>query len=123
MGYRKFLSFLITVVMVVTGIFSVSLADGTEEPRTCTTESGITLFFPADFKGVLWPGIDDNDPLLKEVGIDKNTVVNMYKTEGVELQTYKDLSDPDKALFVILQKGCRSLNFHIRRSLIILNSI
>ena len=102
MGYRKFLSFLITIVMVVVSVFSVSFADGADAGQSVTTESGITLTFPSEFKQILWPGIDENDPILKDVGIDKSTVVNLYKTDGVELQTYQDLGDADKAFLVII---------------------
>lgn len=108
MGYRKFLCFLITVVMVVTGIFSVSLADGTEEPRTCTTESGITLTVPKGYQNILWPGIDENDPLLSHLGIDKSQVMDMYKQGGTEFQCSKRINDDVVIFAIIFEKNTPS---------------
>ena len=102
MGYRKILSVLITIVMVVTSVFSVSLADNTETDKTCTTESGITLTIPKEFGNVLWPGIDEDDPYLKEIGINKRQVLGMYNQGGVELQCSRDANDTDSVIFVII---------------------
>ena len=102
MGYRKILSVLITIVIVVTSVFSVSLADNTETDKTCTTESGITLTFPKEFENVLWPGIDENDPYLKEIGMNKRQVLGMYNQGGVELQCSRDAKNADSVIFVII---------------------
>lgn len=94
--------------MVVTGIFSVSLADGTEEPRTCTTESGITLTVPKGYQNILWPGIDENDPLLSHLGIDKSQAMDMYKLGGTEFQCSKRINDDVVIFAIIFEKNTPS---------------
>ena len=112
MGYRKFLGLLITIVLVVSTLFSVSFADETENGRTCTTPSGITLTIPNDFENLLWPGIDENDPLLASYGMKKSEVRTMYEQGGIELQCNKGIdgtmgdgstrTTADKAIEVII---------------------
>lgn len=105
MGYRKFLSFLISIIMVVAMVSSTVLAGGTGGPdggqaggngqgdgaqdnaNTFTTVSGITLTLPPEYEHVIWPGIAEDDPNLKELGIDKDTVTEMYTKGGVEIQS------------------------------------
>lgn len=86
MGYRKFLSFLIMVTMVVSFVSASVFADDAGEAKSYTTESGITLNIPSSFTNVLWPGIDENDPLLAEIGLKKKQVESMYTQGGIELQ-------------------------------------
>ncbi|MBR1906183.1 MAG: acyltransferase [Clostridiales bacterium] len=112
MGYRKFLSFLFSIVLVVTSVFSVSWADTAEEGKVCTTPSGITLTIPNGFENILWPGIDENDPLLASYGLNKSNVQAMYEQGGIELQCNKgidgimgggnDNPTTDKAIQVII---------------------
>ena len=114
MGYRKFLCFLFSIVLVVTSICSVSLADDTETNggKECTTPSGITLTVPNGFENILWPGIDENDPLLASYGLNKSNVQAMYEQGGIELQCNKgidgvmggagDNPTTDKAIQVII---------------------
>lgn len=114
MGYRKFLCFLFSIVLVVTSICSVSLADDTETNggKECTTPSGITLTIPNGFENILWPGIDENDPLLASYGLNKRNVQAMYEQGGIELQCNKgidgvmggagDNPTADKAIQVII---------------------
>ena len=112
MGYRKFLGLLISIVLVVSTLFSVSFADETENGRTCTTPSGITLTIPNDFENLLWPGIDENDPLLASYGMKKSEVRTMYEQGGIELQCNKGIdgtmgdggtrTTADKAIEVII---------------------
>ncbi|MBE7069794.1 MAG: acyltransferase [Ruminococcaceae bacterium] len=93
MGYRKFISILITAVMVLASVFTVSLADDTETNvgKECTTPSGITLTIPNGFENILWPGIDENDPLLASYGLKKSNVQDMYEQGGIELQCNKGI--------------------------------
>ncbi len=114
MGYRKFLSFLFSIVLVVTSVCSVSYADDTETNggKECTTPSGITLTIPNGFENILWPGIDENDPLLASYGLKKSNVQAMYEQGGIELQCNKgidgvmggggDSPTADKAIQVII---------------------
>lgn len=114
MGYRKFLCFLFSIVLVVTSICSVSFADNTETNggKECTTPSGITLTIPDGFENILWPGIDENDPLLASYGLNKSNVQAMYEQGGIELQCNKgidgimgggnDNPTTDKAIQVII---------------------
>ena len=112
MGYRKFLCFLFSIVLVVTSAFSVSYADTAEEGKVCTTPSGITLTIPNGFENILWPGIDENDPLLASYGLNKSNVQVMYEQGGIELQCNKgidgtmgggnDNPTTDKAIQVII---------------------
>ena len=112
MGYRKFLSFLFSIVLVVTSVCSVSFADTSEEGKVCTTPSGITLTIPNGFENILWPGIDENDPLLASYGLKKSAVQDMYEQGGIELQCNKgidgimgggnDNPTADKAIQVII---------------------
>ena len=112
MGYRKFLCFLFSIVLVVTSAFSVSYADTAEEGKVCTTPSGITLTIPNGFENILWPGIDENDPLLASYGLNKSNVQAMYEQGGIELQCNKgidgvmggagDNPTTDKAIQVII---------------------
>ena len=114
MGYRKYLSFLFSIVLVVTSICSVSFADDTETNggKECTTPSGITLTVPNGFENILWPGIDENDPLLASYGLNKSNVRAMYEQGGIELQCNKgidgvmgggnDNPTADKAIQVII---------------------
>lgn len=112
MGYRKYLGLLISIVLVVSTLFSVSFADETENGRTCTTPSGITLTIPNDFENLLWPGIDENDPLLASYGMKKSEVRTMYEQGGIELQCNKGIdgtmgdgstrTTADKAIEVII---------------------
>ncbi|MBR3462512.1 MAG: acyltransferase [Clostridiales bacterium] len=93
MGYRKFFSFLISIIMVVAMVSSTVLADGPDEGEgngegnSFTTVSGITLTLPPEYEHVIWPGIAEDDPNLKELGIDKDTVTEMYTKGGVEIQS------------------------------------
>lgn len=93
MGYRKFISFFISIVMVVALVSSTVLADGPDEGEgngdgnSFTTVSGITLTLPPEYEHVIWPGIAEDDPNLKELGIDKDTVTEMYTKGGVEIQS------------------------------------
>lgn len=112
MGYRKFLSFLFSIVLVVTSVCSVSFADTSEEGKVCTTPSGITLTIPNGFENILWPGIDENDPLLASYGMKKSNVQDMYEQGGIELQCNKGIDGvmgdgnqnptSDKAIQVII---------------------
>lgn len=114
MGYRKFISILITAVMVLASVFTVSLADDTETNggKECTTPSGITLTIPDGFENILWPGIDENDPLIASYGLNKSNVQAMYEQGGIELQCNKgidgtmgggnDNPTADKAIQVII---------------------
>ena len=112
MGYRKFLCFLFSIVLVVTSAFSVSYADTAEEGKVCTTPSGITLTIPNGFENILWPGIDENDPLLALYGMKKSNVQDMYEQGGIELQCNKGIDGvmgdgnenptSDKAIQVII---------------------
>ena len=114
MGYRKFISVLITIVMVLASVFTVSLADDTETNggKECTTPSGITLTIPDGFENILWPGIDEKDPLLASYGLNKSAVQAMYEQGGIELQCNKgidgimggggDRPTADKAIQVII---------------------
>lgn len=112
MGYRKFLCFLFSIVLVVTSAFSVSYADTAEEGKVCTTPSGITLTIPNGFENILWPGIDENDPLLASYGLNKSNLQAMYEQGGIELQCNKgidgvmggagDNPTTDKAIQVII---------------------
>ena len=114
MGYRKFLCFLFSIVLVVTSVCSVSYADDTETNggKECTTPSGITLTIPNGFENILWPGIDENDPLLASYGLNKSKVQAMYEQGGIELQCNKgidgtmgggnDNPTTDKAIQVII---------------------
>lgn len=112
MGYRKFTGILITIILVVTSVFSVSLADTEEEGKVCTTPSGITLTIPNGFENILWPGIDANDPLLASYGLKKSAVQDMYEQGGIELQCNKGIDGvmgdgsvsptSDKAIQVII---------------------
>ena len=114
MGYRKFISVLITIVMVLASVFTVSLADDTETNggKECTTPSGITLTIPDGFENILWPGIDEKDPLLASYRLNKSAVQAMYEQGGIELQCNKgidgimggggDRPTADKAIQVII---------------------
>ena len=114
MGYRKFLSFLFSIVLVVTSVCSVSYADDTETNggKECTTPSGITLTIPNGFENIIWPGIDENDPLLASYGLKKSNVQAMYEQGGIELQCNKGINGvmgggndnptADKAIQVII---------------------
>lgn len=112
MGYRRYLGLLISIVLVVSTLFSVSFADETENGRTCTTPSGITLTIPNDFENLLWPDIDENDPLLASYGMKKSEVRTMYEQGGIELQCNKGIdgtmgdggtrTTADKAIEVII---------------------
>lgn len=114
MGYRKLLSFIFSIVLVVTSVCSVSYADDTETNggKECTTPSGITLTIPNGFENILWPGIDENDPLLASYGLKKSNVQAMYEQGGIELQCNKgingvmggggDSPTADKAIQVII---------------------
>ena len=102
MGYRKFSGLLLSIVLVVSSIFSVSLADNTETDKTCTTESGITLTIPKEFGNVLWPGIDEDDPFLKEIGMNKRQVLGMYNQGGTELQCSRIVDGSENFIFVII---------------------
>ena len=114
MGYRKLLSFLFSIVLVVTSVCSVSYADDTETNggKECTTPSGITLTIPNGFENILWPGINENDPLLASYGLKKSNVQAMYEQGGIELQCNKgingvmggggDSPTTDKAIQVII---------------------
>ena len=102
MGYRKYLGLLILIVFVVSSVFSVSLADNTETDKTCTTESGITLTIPKEFGNVLWPGIDEDDPFLKEIGMNKRQVLGMYNQGGTELQCSRLVEGSENFIFVII---------------------
>ena len=114
MGYRKLLSFLFSIVLVVTSVCSVSYADDTETNggKECTTPSGITLTIPNGFENILWPGIDENDPLLASYGLKKSNVQAMYEQGGIELQCNKGINGvmgggndnptTDKAIQVII---------------------
>ena len=100
MGYRKFFSFLISIIMVVAMVSSTVLAGGPDggqngdqgdgaqdNANTFTTVSGITLTLPPEYEHVIWPGIAEDDPNLKELGIDKDMVTEMYTKGGVEIQS------------------------------------
>lgn len=112
MGYRKFLCFLFSIVLVVTSVYSVSFADTAEEGKVCTTPSGITLTIPNGFENILWPGIDEKDPLLASYGMKKSNVQDMYEQGGIELQCNKGIDGvmgdgnenptADKAIQVII---------------------
>lgn len=102
MGYRKFLSFLISIVLTVSTFFFVSLADTEGADRICTTPSGITLTIPSEFQHLLWPGIEEDDPFLKELGMTKQTAVDMYEKGGIELQCSNNLSEEGPVIYVII---------------------
>jgi len=102
MRYRKFLSFLISIVLVVSTLFSVSFADGTDSGRTCTTSTGITMTVPAGFTNVLWTGMDEGDPLLKDMGIDKEEIMKWYRLGGTEIQFSKYVEGSSSWFFVIM---------------------
>ena len=73
------------------------------EYRNITTTSGITLTVSSEFLYPLWPGIDENDPVLSRLSINKKQVEEMYKLGGVEFQCSKTLAhDDDKYIEVII---------------------
>ena len=102
MGNRKFFSFLLSIILVVSTFFSVSMADEEEEERRCTTPSGITLTISSEYTNVIWPGMDEDDPLLELYGIEKDTVVQMYEKGGTEFQCGKLIGDNGAWLFIII---------------------
>ena len=102
MGYRKFYSILISIVLVVVSFCSMSWADSSDAGRTYTTPSGITLSLPTEFEQVLWPGIDEDDPFLAETELDKETVASWYERGGLELQSVTALSDNGPYLRIII---------------------
>ena len=61
--------------------------DAQDNANTFTTVSGITLTLPPEYEQVIWPGIAEDDPNLAEIGIDKDTVTEMYTKGGVEIQS------------------------------------
>ncbi|MBO4579089.1 MAG: acyltransferase [Clostridiales bacterium] len=105
MSYRKILSFLISTVLVLSTFFTVSLADGTEDGKTCTTESGITMTLPAECSAILWPGIDDDDPFLAETGLDKDKIVQMYEQGGTEIQCSRSIEGNENSwiFFIVFE--------------------
>ncbi len=102
MGYRKFLSFLIMVTMVVSFVSASVFADDAGEAKSYTTESGITLNIPSSFTNVLWPGIDENDPLLAELGINKRQVLGMYNQGGTEIQASRSIENDDDCFIMFI---------------------
>ena len=102
MGYRKFLSFLIMVTMVVSFVSTSVFADDAGEAKSYTTESGITLNIPSSFTNVLWPGIDENDPLLAELGINKRQVLGMYNQGGTEIQASRSIENDDDCFIMFI---------------------
>ena len=110
MSYRKILSFLISTVLVLSTFFTVSLADGTEDGKTCTTESGITMTLPAECSAILWPGIDEDDPWLAEIGLDKDAVVKMYEQGGTEIQCSRSIEGNENAwiFFIVFERDTPS---------------
>lgn len=101
MGYRKFLSFLISIVMVVVFASTAVSADNTKE-KSCTTPSGITLTMPKDFHSILWPGIEDNDPALAESGYTKEMLSQLYTKSGVEFQASRSVKDVKYGINVLI---------------------
>ena len=102
MGYRKFFSIMISIVLVVVSFCSMSFADSSDAGRTYTTPSGITLILPPEYEQVLWPGIDEDDPFLAETELDKETVTSWYERGGIELQSVTALSDNGPYLRIII---------------------
>ena len=102
MGYRKFLSFLTSIALVIASFFSVSFADTKEGSKSYTTESGITLTLPSDHRQVLWTGIDEDDPVLKEMNFTKREYMNLYNRSGRELQSVVPLSNSAHYLCVLM---------------------
>ena len=100
MGYRKFMSFLISIVMVV--VFASAAVSADSKEKKCTTPSGITLTMPKDFHSILWPGIEDNDPALAESGYTKETLSQLYTKSGVEFQASRTVKDVKYGINVLI---------------------
>jgi len=107
MGYRKFLSFLISITLVIASFFSVSFADTTEGGPSGSTDivtssdagtsvdrgdgtsyplpEGLTVILPSEFDEVLWIGMDaDDTELTRQAGVEP--ILQLYETQGVALQ-------------------------------------
>ena len=84
MNAKKIIGILITALMIVTASFSAVMADKTEEGKSCTTSSGITITLPSGFEG-WWTGMDDNDPDLEKHGLKKSDIDFTYKEVGMSL--------------------------------------
>ena len=102
MRYRKFLSFFISIVLVVSALFTVSFADEKDAGKNCTTSTGITMTVPAGFSNVLWTGMDEGDPLLKDMEIDKEEIMKWYRLGGTEIQFSKVVEGSGSWIFVIM---------------------
>ncbi|MBO7565001.1 MAG: hypothetical protein J6T40_09200, partial [Clostridiales bacterium] len=107
MGYRKFLSFLTSIALVIASFFSVSFADTTEEGPSGRTDivissdvgtsvdrgdgtsyplpEGLTVILPSEFDEVLWIGMDaDDTELTRQTGVEP--VLQLYENTGTALQ-------------------------------------
>jgi len=94
---------LISTVLVLSTLFTVSLADGTEDGKVITTESGISMTLTPECSGILWPGIAEDDPFLAEIGQDKDLAIKMYEQGGTELQCSRSIEGNENAwIFIIV---------------------
>ncbi|MBP5186276.1 MAG: hypothetical protein J6040_04395, partial [Clostridiales bacterium] len=84
MRSRKILCVLITVLLLVVS-FSAAFPMADEEGRTFELPEGLTITLPSEFEGVLWVGMDENDPLLHD-GYDMDTIMELYEEDGLVLQ-------------------------------------
>ncbi|MBR3465357.1 MAG: acyltransferase [Clostridiales bacterium] len=100
MGYRKFMSVLISIVMVV--VFASAAVSADSKEKKCTTPSGITLTMPKEFHSILWPGIEDNDPALAESGYTKEMLSQLYTKSGVEFQASRSVKDVKYGINVLI---------------------
>ncbi len=83
MGYRKFLSLLISIVLTVSILFSASLAAADENGKTYSLPEGLTITLPKEFEDVYWVGMDETDP-------DADYIKEFYEYEGMTLLAYAD---------------------------------
>lgn len=83
MSKHKFLTVLITVMMVVTAMFSTVYADEESEETTVTTASGITISIPSDYKWKMWDSMTEEEAA--ENGLTFESLQLLRDNIGVEL--------------------------------------
>lgn len=62
--------------------------------KTCNTSSGLTVTLPSEFNP-LWAGMPEDDPYLKELGVDMSLVDKNYEIIGMALQAGDGKCDPE----------------------------
>ncbi|MCQ2483608.1 MAG: acyltransferase [Clostridia bacterium] len=82
MSKHKFLTVLITVMMVVTAMFSTVFADEESEETTVTTESGITISIPSDYFLKVWNTLTEEEAAKKGIAFE---MVEQIRNYGIEL--------------------------------------